>query len=243
MWKCIFYDLYAQKINSREGNHRKKYIYVTELLTLGHVLTSPLPKTKFTPQSEGAGHKKSRASCLQDLFSRWVIPTEAWPILNEMAVGQQIPAGLHCIIQLFWTHAPAVSELAAAIELLLPPICTQRIERLLQPCPHCLSSILPRANWAQEPRQRLSSISRQPMRCRDDIWPNVIPDSHDGRQCACCKNAIRFHWCLIELNRIRAAVNKYFPYWLMRWLKANADIFNLFGRFDLNSKTQFNLIW
>lgn len=59
------------------------------------------------------------------------MPTEAWPILNQMAVGQQIPAGLHCIIQLFWTHAPAVSELAAAIELLLPPICTQCIERLL----------------------------------------------------------------------------------------------------------------
>lgn len=102
------------------------------------------------PQSEGARHK-SRASCLQDLFGQWVIPTEAWPILNEMAVGQQIPAGLHCIIQLFWTHALAVSELAAAIELLLLPICTQRIEWLLQPCPHCLSSILPWANWAQEP--------------------------------------------------------------------------------------------
>lgn len=115
---------------------------ISELLTLGHLLTFPLPKTKFKPQSEGAGHK-SRASCLQDLFSQWVIPTEAWPILNEMAVGQQIPAGLHCIIQLFWTHAPAVSELAAAIELLLPPICTQCIERLLQPCPHCLSSIPP----------------------------------------------------------------------------------------------------
>lgn len=97
---------------------------------------------QFFPQSAGAGCK-SRTSCLQDLFGHWVMPTEAWPILNQMAVGQQIPAGLHCIIQLFWTHAPAVSELAAAIELLLPPICTQCIERLLQPCPHCLSSILP----------------------------------------------------------------------------------------------------
>lgn len=70
------------------------------------------------------------------------MPTEAWPVLNEMAEGQQIPAGLHCIIQLFWSRAPALSELAAAIELLLPPICTQCIERLLQPCPQCLSSIL-----------------------------------------------------------------------------------------------------
>lgn len=104
----------------------------------------------FLSESEGAGNK-SRTSCLQDLFSQRVIPTEAWPVLNEMAVGQQIPAGLHhCIIQLFWTHAPAVSELAAAIELLLPPICTQRIERLLQPCPACSSSILPAANWAQK---------------------------------------------------------------------------------------------
>lgn len=75
------------------------------------------------------------------------MPSEAWPILNQMAVGQQIPAGLHCIIQLFWTRAPAVSELAAAIELLLPPICTHSIERLLQPCPRCLSSILLWANW------------------------------------------------------------------------------------------------
>lgn len=113
-----------------------------KLLTLGHLLPFSHPETKFSPQSEGAGHK-SRTSCLQDLFGQWVIPTEAWPISNEMAVGQQIPAGLHCIIQLFWTHAPAMSELAAAIELLLPPICTQRIERLLQSCPHCLSSILP----------------------------------------------------------------------------------------------------
>lgn len=106
---------------------------------------------------------------MQDLFSRWVIPTEAWPILNEMALGQQIPAGLHCIIQLFWTHAPAVSELAAAIELLLPPICTQRIERLLQPCPRCLSSILPRANWAQQPHQCYGSIThtRQKDQCCD----------------------------------------------------------------------------
>lgn len=101
-----------------------------------------LSKQQFFPQSAGARYK-SRTSCLQDLFGHWVMPTEAWPILNQMAVGQQIPAGLHCIIQLFWTHAPAVSELAAAIELLLPPICTQCIERLLQPCPHCLSSILP----------------------------------------------------------------------------------------------------
>lgn len=136
----------------KRANDQKKYVYLSKLLTLGHLLTSPLPKTKFLPQSEGAGHK-SRASCLQDLFSQWVIPTEAWPILNEMAVGQQIPAGHHCIIQLFWTHASVVSELAAAIELLLLPICTQRIERLLQPCPHCLLSILPWANWAQEPRQ------------------------------------------------------------------------------------------
>lgn len=136
----------------------KNMLTLVSDLVRGHLLTVPLPKTKFTPQSEGAGHK-SRARCLQDLFSQWVIPTEAWPILNEMAVGQQIPAGLHCIIQLFWTHAPAVSELAAAIELLLPPVCTQRIERLLQPCPQCLSSILPWANWAQEPRQCFSSIS------------------------------------------------------------------------------------
>lgn len=87
------------------------------------------------------------------------MPSEAWPILNQMAVGQQIPAGLHCIIQLFWTRAPAVSELAAAIELLLPPICTQSIERLLQPCPGCLSSILPGANWPRSapPALRLHS--------------------------------------------------------------------------------------
>lgn len=113
-----------------------------KLLTLGHLLPFSHPETKFSGQSEGAEHK-SRTSCLQDLFGQWVIPTEAWPISNEMAVGQQIPAGLHCIIRLFWTHAPAMSELAAAIELLLAPICTQRIERLSQPCPHCLYSILP----------------------------------------------------------------------------------------------------
>lgn len=128
-----------------------------KLLTLGHLLLFSHPETKFSPQSEGAGHK-SRTSCLQDLFGQWVIPTEAWPISNEMAVGQQIPAGLHCIIQLFWTHAPAMSELAAAIELLLPPICTQRIDRLLQPCPHCLSSILP---LDQTGAARLSAISNQ----------------------------------------------------------------------------------
>lgn len=75
------------------------------------------------------------------------MPGEARPILNPMAVGQQIPAGLRCIIQRFWTGAPAVSELAAAIELLLPPICTHGVERLLQPRPRGLSSILPRANW------------------------------------------------------------------------------------------------
>lgn len=161
-------------ISSKEATFSAIILYKAnhfwELHTLGHLLTSPLLKTKFIAQSEGAGHK-SRASCLQDLFSRWVIPTEAWPILNEMAVGQQIPAGLHCIIQLFWTHAPAVSELAAAIELLLLPICTQRIERLLQPCPRCLSSILPWANWAEKPRQCFSSISNQPEDlCYYDIW-------------------------------------------------------------------------
>jgi len=73
-----------------------------------------------------------------DLFSRWVIPMEAWPILNEIALGQQFPAGLDCIIRLFWTCASPMSELAAAIELLLLPICTQRIEWLLQPCPGSL---------------------------------------------------------------------------------------------------------
>lgn len=125
-------------------------LYVIVMISLGHLLTFPFPQKKFIFQTEGAGHK-NRASCLQDLFSQWVIPTEAWPILNEMALGQQIPAGLHCIIQLFWTHALAVSELAAAIELLLPPICTQLIEWLLQPCPHCLLNILPWANGAHRP--------------------------------------------------------------------------------------------
>lgn len=148
-------------IHLSAGYHRKNMSVLWWVIYPGSFINLNRPQTKFIPQSEGAGHK-SRASCLQDLFSQWVIPSEAWPILNEMAVGQQIPAGLHCIIQLFWTHAPAVSELAAAIELLLPPICTQRIERLLQPCPHCLSSILPWANWAQEPRQCFSSISNQP---------------------------------------------------------------------------------
>lgn len=81
---------------------------------------------------------KYEAGCLLDLFSRWVIPTQARPILNKMAFGQQFPAGLDCIIWLFWTRNSPVSELAAAIELLLPPICTQRIEWLLQPCPRCL---------------------------------------------------------------------------------------------------------
>lgn len=101
------------------------------------------------------------------------MPTEAWPILNEMAVGQQIPAGLHCIIRLFWSRALAVSELAAAIELLLPPICTQRIERLLQPCPRCSPSILSRAKWAQKPRQYFSPVSNHPNNvCYVDIWSN-----------------------------------------------------------------------
>lgn len=159
----------------------------SELLTLGHLLTLPLPKTKFIPQSDGAGHK-SRASCLQDLFSQWVIPTEAWPILNEMAVGQQIPAGLHCIIQLFWIHAPAVSELAAAIELLLPPICTQRIERLLQPCPHCLSSILPWANRTQKSRQCFCSISNQGFM----LWWHMVEKS--------VHHNIWQQWCYIEQN-------------------------------------------
>lgn len=60
---------------------------------------------------------------------------EVWPILNEIALGQQFPEGLDCIIRLFWTCASSMSELAAAIELLLLPICTQLIEWLLQPCP------------------------------------------------------------------------------------------------------------
>lgn len=83
------------------------------------------------------GHKYE-AGCLLDLFSQWVIPTQARPILNKMALGQQFPAGLDCIIWLFWTCNSPVSELAAAIELLLPPICTQHTEWLLQPCPQCL---------------------------------------------------------------------------------------------------------
>lgn len=124
---------------------------------------------KFEPQCEGFGYK-CIASCLWDLFSQWVIPSEAWPILNEMAEGQQIPAGLHCIIQLFWTHAPAVSELAAAIELLLPPICTQPIEWLLQPCPGCLSNVPPSAKWAQKPHQCLSSILDWPQDWHVDMW-------------------------------------------------------------------------
>lgn len=100
-----------------------------------------------------------------DSFGSWVMPTEACLILNQMAVGQQIPAGLHCIIQPSWTRAPAVSELTAAIELLLPPICTQSIERLLQPCPRCLSSNSSSGQLAAlSPRQRCSSISNRTSR-------------------------------------------------------------------------------
>lgn len=100
-------------------------------------------KKNFILQSEG---HKNRASCRLDLFRWWVILAEAWPILNEMALGQQFPAGLHCIIQLFWTRASTVSELAAAIELLLPPICTQLIEWLLQPRSTACRSV-PGASW------------------------------------------------------------------------------------------------
>ena len=140
-----WFSILMNKTYVHEENYEKKHL--TWLVV--YFITSISILNNFFPQREGDG-LKSRTSCLQDLFSQWVIRTEAWPILNEMAVGQQIPAGLHCIIQLFWTHAPAVSELAAAIELLLPPICTQRIERLLQPRPRCLSSILRWANWLQD---------------------------------------------------------------------------------------------
>lgn len=118
-----------------------------------------------------------------------------------MAVGQQIPAGLHCIIQLFWTHAPAMSELAAAIELLLPPICTQRIERLLQPCPHCLSSILPVG------RPRLANVAASYQTQTTDammkyvhITHRIISNSHDK-----CVYLVLyfFYWVLIEDFKIR----------------------------------------
>lgn len=152
-----------------------------EVLTLGPLLLRCLVSEQwpFLP-SEGAAYK-SRTSCLQDLFGHWVMPTEAWPVLNQMAVGQQIPAGLHCIIQLFWTRAPAVSELAAAIELLLPPICTQSIERLLQPCPRCLSSILPWANWPHwaSPAFRLY-IKPDESGC-GEIWQNTCNTTFNGR--------------------------------------------------------------
>lgn len=45
----------------------------------------------------------------------------------------------------FWPPAPALSELAAATESLLPPVCSRRVERLLQPRPRCQSDILPAA--------------------------------------------------------------------------------------------------
>lgn len=45
-------------------------------------------KKNFILQSEG---HKNRASCRLDLFRWWVILAEAWPILNEMALGATIP--------------------------------------------------------------------------------------------------------------------------------------------------------
>lgn len=108
------------------------------------------------------------------------MPSEAWPILNQMAVGQQIPAGLHCIIQLFWTRAPVVSELAAAIELLLPPICTHSIERLLQPCPRCLSSIFPWANWPRRASPAFGLYIKAGESGCGEVWQNTCNTTLGG---------------------------------------------------------------
>lgn len=60
------------------------------------------------------------------------MPRRAWPVSDKVAMGQQIAPSLSYISQLYRTCALALSELAAATELLPPLICTQHIEVLLQ---------------------------------------------------------------------------------------------------------------
>lgn len=104
---------------------------------------------------------------------------EAWPILNEIALGQQFPAGLDCIIRLFWTCALPVSELAAAIELLLLPVCTQLIEWLLQPCPgRLLAKQYSRDAWRASGLQIAAGalITSRNMRSEIDLKEEVVKE-------------------------------------------------------------------